>query len=225
MTTPADEPDAQTVWHTLSAAEALHAQSVDPRVGLSHEEAIHRLEKFGKNSLPESTRRGPWLRFLLQFHNPLIYVLLAAGLVTLALNDFIDAGVIGGVVLINAIIGFVQEGKAEKALDAVRAMLASRAIVLRDGERREIDATLLVPGDVVLLESGVRVPADLRLIRVKNLRVNEAALTGESLPVEKKSGWRGSGVTHWRPHLYGVLRHGRQLWPGPRRGREYRAHE
>jgi potassium/sodium efflux P-type ATPase len=185
MTTPADEPDAQTVWHTLSAAEALHAQSVDPRVGLSLEEAIHRLEKFGKNSLPESTRRGPWLRFLLQFHNPLIYVLLAAGLVTLVLNDFIDAGVIGGVVLINAIIGFVQEGKAEKALDAVRAMLASRAIVLRDGERREIDASLLVPGDVVLLESGVRVPADLRLIRVKNLRVNEAALTGESLPVEK----------------------------------------
>ncbi|WP_210545972.1 cation-transporting P-type ATPase [Rhodoferax sp. PAMC 29310] len=185
MTTPADEPDAQTVWHTLSAAEALHAQSVDPRVGLSLEEAIHRLEKFGKNSLPESTRRGPWLRFLLQFHNPLIYVLLAAGLVTLALNDFIDAGVIGGVVLINAIIGFVQEGKAEKALDAVRAMLASRAIVLRDGERREIDATLLVPGDVVLLESGVRVPADLRLFRIKNLRVKEAALTGESLPVEK----------------------------------------
>lgn len=185
MTTPADESDTQTVWHTLSAAESLHAQSVDPRVGLSHEEAIRRLKKFGQNSLPESKRRGPGLRFVLQFHNPLIYVLLAAGLVTLALNDLIDAGVIGGVVLINAIIGFVQEGKAEKALDAVRSMLASRAIVLREGERREIDATLLVPGDVVLLESGVRVPADLRLVRIKNLRVNEAALTGESLPVEK----------------------------------------
>jgi magnesium-transporting ATPase (P-type) len=186
MTTTADAPPAQTVWHTLSAAESLHAQSVDPRVGLSQEEALRRLERFGKNSLPESTRRGPWLRFALQFHNPLIYVLLGAGLVTLALNDLIDAGVIGGVVLINAVIGFVQEGKAEKALDAVRAMLASRATVLRDGERREIDATLLAPGDVVVLESGVRVPADLRLVRVKNLRVNEASLTGESLPVEKR---------------------------------------
>jgi magnesium-transporting ATPase (P-type) len=185
MTTPADESDVQTVWHTLSAAESLHAQSVDPRVGLSNEEATRRLEQFGKNCLPESKHRGPWLRFLLQFHNPLIYVLLAAGFVTLALNDFIDAGVIAGVVLINAVIGFVQEGKAEKALDAVRSMLASRAIVLREGERREIDATLLVPGDVVLLESGVRVPADLRLVQIKNLRVNEAALTGESLPVEK----------------------------------------
>lgn len=185
MTPAADELDAQPVWHLLSSAESLHAQSVDPRIGLSDDEAIRRLEQFGKNSLPESKRRSPWLRFVLQFHNPLIYVLLAAGLVTLALNDFIDAGVIGGVVLINALIGFVQEGKAEKALDAVRSMLASRAVVLRSGERREIDATLLVPGDVVLLESGVRVPADLRLVRIKNLRVNEAALTGESLPVEK----------------------------------------
>jgi magnesium-transporting ATPase (P-type) len=185
MTNLVEEPDAQTVWHTHSAAEALHAQSVDPRVGLSQEEVARRLDQFGKNSLPESARRSAWLRFLLQFHNPLIYVLLGAGLITLALNDLIDAGVIGGVVLINAVIGFVQEGKAEKALDAVRAMLASRAIVLRDGERREIDATLLVPGDVVFLESGVRVPADLRLVRIKNLRVNEAALTGESLPVEK----------------------------------------
>jgi magnesium-transporting ATPase (P-type) len=93
--------------------------------------------------------------------------------------------VIIGVVLINAVIGFIQEGKAEKALEAVRAMLASRATVLREGERHEIDAALLVPGDIVLLESGARVPADLRLLRVKNLRVNEAALTGESVPVDK----------------------------------------
>ncbi len=112
-------------------------------------------------------------------------MLLVAGVVTLLLEDYIDAGVIIGVVLVNALIGFIQEGKAEQALEAVKAMLANRATVLRDGERHEIDAALLVPGDIVLLESGTRVPADLRLLREKNLRINEAALTGESVPVEK----------------------------------------
>ena len=143
------------------------------------------MDQYGRNSLPQPKRRGPWLRFALQFHNPLIYVLLGAGALTFALNDYVDAGVIAFVVLINALIGFIQEGKAENALEAVRAMLASRANVLRDGERHEIDAALLVPGDIVLLESGAKVPADLRLLRVKNLRVNEAALTGESVPTEK----------------------------------------
>ncbi len=143
------------------------------------------MDQYGRNSLPQPKRRGPWLRFALQFHNPLIYVLLGAGALTFALNDYVDAGVIAFVVLINALIGFIQEGKAENALEAVRAMLASRANVLRDGERHEIDAALLVLGDIVLLESGAKVPADLRLLRVKNLRVNEAALTGESVPTEK----------------------------------------
>jgi magnesium-transporting ATPase (P-type) len=165
--------------------EALLCLNVDPKTGLNNDEVSQRLAKYGPNSLPESKRRGPLLRFVLQFHNPLIYVLVAAGIVTLGLKDYIDAGVIAGVVIINALIGFIQEGKAEKALDAVRAMLASHAIVLRDGEHLEIDADGLVPGDVVLLESGVKVPADLRLLQVKNLRVNEAALTGESVPVEK----------------------------------------
>jgi magnesium-transporting ATPase (P-type) len=140
----------------------------------------------GYRRRPRGTHaRPPWLRFALQFHNPLIYVLLAAGFVTLVLRDYIDAGVIIGVVLVNALIGFIQEGKAEQALEAVQAMLASRATVLRGGERHEIDAALLVPGDIVLLESGARVPADLRLMHEKNLRINEAALTGESVPVEK----------------------------------------
>ncbi len=125
------------------------------------------------------------MRFLLQFHNPLIYVLIAAGLTTLALRDYVDSGVILGVVLINAIIGHIQEGKAERALDAVRGMLAARANVLRSGERHQIDAAELVPGDIVWLESGDKVPADVRLLRTKNLRVVEAALTGESVPVEK----------------------------------------
>ncbi len=172
-------------WHAQPADSALCALSVSAGTGLSRLEAERRLQTYGQNSLPPPKRRGPWLRFALQFHNPLIYVLLVAGAITVGLNDYVDAGVIFGVVLINAFIGFIQEGKAEKALEAVRAMLASRATVLREGERHEIDAALLVPGDIVLLESGARVPADLRLLRVKNLRINEAALTGESVPVDK----------------------------------------
>jgi magnesium-transporting ATPase (P-type) len=157
------------------------------KMGLSADEARDRLNRHGPNALPPQKRRGPWLRFLLQFHTPLIYVLLAAAAVTFWLEHRIDAGVILSVVIINAFIGFVQEGKAEKALEAVHAMLATHAMVLRDGERHEVDATELVPGDIVLLESGAKVPADLRLIDLKNLRVNEAALTGESVPVEKQT--------------------------------------
>ncbi|MGF1545927.1 MAG: cation-translocating P-type ATPase [Thiotrichales bacterium] len=179
--------DSGTIWHTLTPRAALERLECDEGGGLTAEDARARLRQYGPNRLPPTQRRGPLLRFLLQFHNPLIYVLLAAAVVTFWLEHFMDATVILGVVVINAIIGFVQEGKAEQALEAVRAMLASHAMVLRDGERHEIDATELVPGDIVLLESGARVPADLRLLRVKNLRVNEAALTGESVPVEKCS--------------------------------------
>ena len=187
MSIPRAASDNSPAWHSLPVADALHRLAVAAATGLSQQGAAERLEQHGRNRLPPPKRRGPCLRFALQFHNPLIYVLLAAGTVTFALGDYIDAGVIVGVVLINAVIGFVQEGKAEKALEAVSAMLASRATVLREGERHEIDASLLVPGDIVFLESGARVPADLRLLRVKNLRVNEAALTGESVPAEKRT--------------------------------------
>jgi magnesium-transporting ATPase (P-type) len=139
----------------------------------------------GPNRLSERRGRGPLARFLLQFHNVLIYILLVAAAVTAALGHWADSGVIVGVVVINAIVGFVQEGKAEQALAAIRRMLSLKATVLRDGHHLSIDAEQLVPGDVVLLQSGDRVPADLRLIEVKNLRIEEAALTGESLPVEK----------------------------------------
>lgn len=171
-------------WHALSAEEAL-ARQKSRHEGLALEECSTRLHQYGENRLPEGKRRGPLMSFFLQFHNPLIYVLIVAGIITLLIENYIDAGVIFGVVLINAIIGFVQEGKAEKALEAVRSMLASHATVLRGGERHRINAHHLVPGDVVLLESGDKIPADLRLIRVKNLRVTEAVLTGESVPVEK----------------------------------------
>jgi potassium/sodium efflux P-type ATPase len=180
-------PDQAPVWHAESVDKTLTNLSVDAENGLSHEEATRRLDQYGPNALPEAKRRSPLVRFALQFHNPIIYVLLGAAAVTFFLRDYIDAWVIVGVVIINAMIGFIQEGKAEKALEAVRAMLATHAIVLRAGERHEIEAALLVPGDIVLLESGTKVPADLRLLHVRNLRVNEAALTGESLPVEKNT--------------------------------------
>jgi magnesium-transporting ATPase (P-type) len=173
-------------WHAEGPAETLARLDSSEGNGLSAAEVMRRLARHGPNQLPPPERRGPVVRFLLQFHNPLIYVLLAAAAVTYALDDYTDATVIMGVVIINAIIGFVQEGKAERALEAVRAMLASRATVVREGERHDIDARDLVPGDIVLLESGARVPADLRLLRAKNLRVDEAALTGESVPVNKR---------------------------------------
>jgi magnesium-transporting ATPase (P-type) len=183
---PDPMPDGTSpIWHAMAAEEALRALGSDARTGLPAVSIEERQIKYGPNSLPEAKRRPAWLRLLLQFHNPLIYVLLAAGVVTLLLEDYVDAGVIFGVVVINAVIGFIQEGKAENALDAVRGMLAVHANVIRTGERCQIDATELVPGDIVLLESGDRIPADLRLIRARNLRVVEAALTGESVPVEK----------------------------------------
>ena len=174
-----------TAWHALPVDEALHAGAADAAAGLSHAEADRRRALHGPNRLPAAQRRPGWLRLALQFHNPLIYVLVVAGAVTFGLDDHVDAGVIFGVVLINALIGYVQEGKAERALEAVSAMLASRATVLRDGAWHEIDAAELVPGDIVQLESGARVPADLRLLRAKNLRIDEAALTGESVAAAK----------------------------------------
>ncbi len=172
-------------WHTLSVQDALSDVGSTGQ-GLSQREAEQRLTTLGPNRLPPPHRQSAWSRFLHQFHNILIYILLGAGAITAGLGHWVDTGVIIGVVVINALIGFLQEGKAEKALDAIRQMLSFQAVVLRDGTRDQISAELLVPGDIVFLQSGDRVPADLRLIKVKELRVEEAALTGESLAVEKQ---------------------------------------
>ena len=144
-----------------------------------------RLERDGPNRLPPPPPRSPWARLLAQFHNVLIYVLLGAGLVTSALGHWIDAGVILGVVVINAVIGFLQEGKAERAMEAIRNMLSPQALASRDRSRMSLPADELVPGDIVHLQSGDRVPADLRLIWTHDLRIDEAILTGESVPVVK----------------------------------------
>lgn len=171
-------------WHTKSAKNVFALLQTIPD-GLSKEEAVNRISRYGPNRLTEVSARGPLLRFLYQFNNVLIYVLLAAGMVTAILQHWIDASVIFGVVLINAVIGFVQEGKAENALKAIRMMLSPNAMVIRGGKQITIRAEELVPGDIVLLQSGDKVPADLRLFRVKGLQVQESALTGESIAVEK----------------------------------------
>ena len=172
------------IWHAEPAHDVLEALQAGPG-GLASAEAARRLAQHGPNALAPPARRGTFLRFLLQFHSMLIYVLLGAAVVTAALGQWVDTSVILGVVLINAIVGFVQEGKAERALEAIRGMLSPRAVALRDGVKRALRAEELVPGDVVLLASGDKVPADLRLLGARSLRIDEAALTGESVPVDK----------------------------------------
>jgi magnesium-transporting ATPase (P-type) len=169
----------------MPQAEVVERLATDSEKGLSQSEASARLQKYGPNRLPEGKKRGPFTRFFAQFNNILIYVLLAAGFTKLMLSLWVDAGIIFAVVVLNALLGFIQEGKAEKALDSIRNMLSAEARTMRSGETRMIPAEQLVPGDVVLLESGDKIPADLRLIEAKNLRTEEAALTGESVPAEK----------------------------------------
>ena len=173
-------------WHAMSIAEASRRLTTNRETGLAVSEASARLQKFGPNRLPEGRKRGPFMRFMSQFNNILVYVLLGAGFIKLMLNLWVDAAIILAVVILNGLLGFIQEGKAEKALESIRNMLSAEARAVRDGATRMIPAEELVPGDVVQLESGDKVPADLRLADVKNLRTEEAALTGESIPAEKR---------------------------------------
>jgi magnesium-transporting ATPase (P-type) len=172
--------------HALPANEVL--QALDGRVdGLSADEAARRLQVVGPNRLPAPPKEGLLKRFFKHFHDLLIYILVAAAVITAALGHWIDTGVILAVVVINGVIGFIQEGKAEQALEGIRRMLSLHAHARRDGEWVEIEADDLVPGDLVRLRSGDRVPADLRLVDAVNLRVEESALTGESVPTEKNT--------------------------------------
>lgn len=182
MTVP---PSLKTIyWHTHDS-EVIFQLLSSSTEGLSQQEAQQRLQKHGLNCLQPAKTKSSLARFLYQFHNVLIYVLLGAGSITALLGHWIDSGVILGVVVINAIIGFIQEGKAEKALDAIRNMLSQQAMVKRDGKFINLPAEQLVPGDIVLIQSGDKVPADLRLFKSRELFIEEAMLTGESVPVEK----------------------------------------
>jgi magnesium-transporting ATPase (P-type) len=178
-------PSESTAWHAIAADEVLRRLDSNTQSGLDADEISRRLERYGRNQLPEGRKRGPFMRLLMQLNNILIYVLLAAGFVKLMVGLWLDAAIILGVVVINALLGFFQEGKAEKTLDSIRHLLSAEARTLRGDEVRMVPAERLVPGDIVLLESGDKIPADLRLVDVKNLRTEEAALTGESVPVDK----------------------------------------
>src|SRR5512144_193946 len=176
---------AATAHHGLAGHEVVLLLETDPQQGLSAAESADRLDRFGPNVLPHAEAAGPLRRFLRQLQHPLIYVLLAAGAVTLALGELVDSSVIFGVVVVNSVVGFLQESKAEAALDALRAMVRTEARVVRDGRAHTVASDELVPGDLVRVEAGDKVPADLRLLGHAELQVDESALTGESVPVVK----------------------------------------
>lgn len=171
-------------WYRLPPEEIYRKLETSEK-GLSEEEASKRLQHYGPNKLSEEEEINRFRIFLHQFTSPLIYILLIAGIITLALKEFIDAGVIFAIVIINAIVGYIQEYRAEKSVKALKKLVVSRAKVVRNDIEKEIKAEDLVPGDVVVLASGMKVPADIRLTQTVELKIDEAMLTGESFPAEK----------------------------------------
>lgn len=173
------------MFEQYNVQETLQKLNTDERRGLSEAEAARRLAVNGPNEMKEA-RQKTWIEnFLEQLNDPLIYVLMVAAAVSVFLKEVSDAVIIGVVVLVNAIVGMLQEGKARKALESLKKLTSPKAVVIRDGVRREIAASHLVTGDLVCLEAGCQVPADMRLIQSANLKIEESALTGESLPMEK----------------------------------------
>jgi len=177
----------EKLWHHLPAAEVLALLQTDAATGLDEERIAERQAHYGPNLITPKRRTSSFVRFLLQFHQPLVYILLVSAAITASLQEWVDASVIFGVVLVNALIGFIQEEKAETAIAALAKIITTRAQVLRGGRRLGVPSAELVPGDIVLLAAGDKVPADLRLVRVRELAVDESALTGESLPIAKHS--------------------------------------
>ncbi|MFP4085404.1 MAG: cation-transporting P-type ATPase [Desulfobacteraceae bacterium] len=173
-------------WHHLDLKGVAQALETDPIKGLSDKEVLARRKALGENALTQKRGQGPVIRFLLQFNQPLVIVLLAATVVTLFLREWVEAGVIFGVILINAVIGFIQEAKALKAIEALARAMVSSAMVQRENQRQKVPAQALVPGDVIFLQSGDKVPADVRLFQTRELRIDESTLTGESVPVQKE---------------------------------------
>lgn len=174
-------------WYQLDTSAVFTELKTRPK-GLTAQEVEERLTQLGPNSLPEEAGLSRLKILLHQFKSPLIYILIVAAIVTALLGEFIDTGVIVAVVILNAIVGYFQEYKAETSVRALKSMVVARARVIREGKEGEIATEDLVPGDIVLLASGAKVPADLRLVEVTELRAEEAALTGESVPVEKTAG-------------------------------------
>ncbi|MES9925730.1 MAG: cation-transporting P-type ATPase [Candidatus Thiodiazotropha endolucinida] len=174
-------------WHHLSADEVEGLLESSATKGLDIFELEHRHAHFGPNRLTPQKGKGPLELFILQFHQPLIYILLAAALITFLLQEWVDSGVIFGVVLVNAIVGFIQESKALKAIEALAKSMEGSATVVRAGKKTVVPSSDVVPGDLVLMQSGDKVPADLRLVHSRELQIDESTLTGESVPVQKRT--------------------------------------
>jgi Ca2+-transporting ATPase len=172
-------------WHQMNVKDAVATLGTDLEKGLSEEEFKQRKQEYGPNEISAKKKRSAFMRFLDNFKEPLIYILLVAGLVSLFIGEKVDAAVIFGVALINAIISFIQEAKAERAISALSKSMVTRAKVIRNGKTVEIGSRDLVVGDVVIISSGDKVSADLRLAEARDLQINESPLTGESVPVSK----------------------------------------
>jgi Ca2+-transporting ATPase len=173
-------------WHNQPLETLTSDLQIDVQQGLTDIQAEQRLKQYGLNRLTPQRGKSPLRLLFEQVNQPLVYILLIAAAITGFLEEWVDSSVIFGVVLVNTIIGFIQESNALKAIDALSRVLTVRATVLRNGQRRSISANELTVGDVVFLQSGDKVPADLRLLQSKELQIDESALTGESVPVEKK---------------------------------------
>jgi P-type Ca2+ transporter type 2C len=182
---PVDVPPDMPVWHVLSVADVGAILQVDLQTGLHTAEAARRAARYGLNEIPEPARRGPWRMLLAQFTDFMILVLIGAAIISGVIGEVEDTLAIVVIVLLNGVIGFVQEYRAERAVAALKRLAAAGATVRRDGRPMRLPAAQLVPGDVVLLEAGNVVPADLRLVEAVRLSADESALTGESVPVEK----------------------------------------
>ncbi|WP_069364176.1 cation-transporting P-type ATPase [Salisediminibacterium beveridgei] len=180
--------DQEKYWHAQSKEDVLSGLDVNQDKGLTSDQVSEKLNEYGKNELPEKESESELIKFLKHFHDVLIYILIVAAVITAVLGHYIDTAVILLVAVINASIGYFQESKAEQALEGIKNMLSLEANVLRNGSKQMIDASEVVPGDLVYLNAGDKIPADLRLLQADNLKTEEAALTGESTSTEKVTG-------------------------------------
>ncbi|MFB0972224.1 MAG: HAD-IC family P-type ATPase, partial [Neofamilia sp.] len=172
-------------WYNLNTEEALAKLETSQNSGLSSEVAQKRLEEYGRNELEQGAKKSLLSKFIDQFKDPMILILIGASLLSAFVGEIEDTFIILAIVAVNSILSVYQEGKAEAAIEALQKMSAPNAKVIRDGRTREVSAPEVVPGDIVILETGSIVPADIRIITSSNLQIDESSLTGESVPVEK----------------------------------------
>ncbi len=178
---------SKTSWHSLPAEQVAEMFLTDPKQGLDSSEANNRLQKFGENTISVKKEKSSIISFFLQFKQPLVLILIIAGSITAILQEWIDTGVIFGVVVANAVIGFIQEHRAGKAIQALARIVKSENVVIRNGEKTRLLSSEIVPGDMVQLRSGDKIPADMRLYYTKDLKIDESILTGESISVKKRT--------------------------------------